>query len=139
MSAHSGVGMPAALYLQKFGQIVYDPTVRRCIDFARRWGFPALQVVNLYAYRSADPSELAEAGYPIGEGNDQHILAAAKSAGKIIAAWGANAPHDRVQDVSRLLAPYMIYCLGNCACGCPKHPLYLSADTEPTIWLEVLA
>jgi hypothetical protein len=43
-----------------------DPTVRRCIGFARSLGYGALEVVNLYAYVATDPAELRRAGYPWG-------------------------------------------------------------------------
>ena len=39
-----------------------DPTIRRCIDFANRWGFGWLHVVNLSPLRSPDPKELLAAG-----------------------------------------------------------------------------
>src|SRR5207253_9302632 len=38
-----------------------DPTIRRCIRFAREWGFDRLKMVNLYAYRATDPRELGKA------------------------------------------------------------------------------
>ena len=48
-----------------------DPTVRRCLDFARRNGFAALTVVNLFALRATDPGELACHPDPVGPLNDQ--------------------------------------------------------------------
>ena len=32
-----------------------DPTLRRCIDFSRQWGYGGLIVVNLYAFRASKP------------------------------------------------------------------------------------
>jgi hypothetical protein len=46
---------------------VDDPTIRRCIGFARSWGAGALEVVNLYAWRATQPAELKAAVGPVGE------------------------------------------------------------------------
>ena len=32
-----------------------DPTVRRCIGFARRWGFGGMYMLNVFGYRSTNP------------------------------------------------------------------------------------
>jgi len=37
-----------------------DPTIRRCIGFARDWGFGGIVMLNLFAYRSTDPRQLRE-------------------------------------------------------------------------------
>ena len=46
--------------------VVDDPTVRREVDFARRWGFGRYVKANLYALRSTHPSELKRAADPVG-------------------------------------------------------------------------
>ena len=58
-----------------------DPTVRRCIGFARNWNFGGLILVNLFAYRSTDPADLLRVDDPVGPGNDKHILASAAGQG----------------------------------------------------------
>ena len=35
-----------------------DPTIRRCIGYAKREGFGMLEVVNLFAFISTDPDGL---------------------------------------------------------------------------------
>ena len=55
-----------------------DPTIRRCIDFARSWGYAELVVLNLFAYRSMmDPALLRTKGDPVGPMNDGYIWSAA--------------------------------------------------------------
>lgn len=39
-------------------QLADDPTIRRCISFARAWKFGRLEVVNLFALRTRKPDEL---------------------------------------------------------------------------------
>src|SRR5271165_6802401 len=47
-----------------------DPTIRRCIGFARSWGFGSLAVGNLFAYRATYPDELCASPDPVGSEND---------------------------------------------------------------------
>ena len=68
-----------------------DPTIRRCIGFARSLGYGALEVVNLYAYVATDPAELRRAGYPVGRYTDRHIEAAVLESGRVVLAWGVRA------------------------------------------------
>jgi len=103
-----------------------DPTIRRCIAFAKRWKHGALEVVNLFAWRSTDPDELLDVPDPVGPGNDEVVLAAARGARRVIAAWGAHrAAQERAPTVLRLLAGagVVAYHLGLNEDGSPKHPL----------------
>jgi len=47
-----------------------DPTIRRCVGFAKFWGGSALHMVNLFALRSPTPASLRVASDPIGPQND---------------------------------------------------------------------
>lgn len=105
-----------------------DPTVRRCVGFAREWGFGALILVNLFALRSTDPSGLYAARAPIGPDNDHWIRLAGSNAELVVAAWGVHGElHGRGRYV-RALFPRLM-CLGRTREGHPRHPLYLSKDT----------
>jgi hypothetical protein len=70
-----------------------DPTVRRCVGFARRWGFGSLEVTNIFAFRATDPRVLVGQPEPVGAGNDQAILDAARKADRVVAAWGVRGSH----------------------------------------------
>ena len=83
------------------------PTIRRCVGFARSWhdgAYGGIDVVNLYAFRTAYPRELfAYHGDPVGADNDSILKAVAEESGMVIAAWGARAKADRVRQVCALL------------------------------------
>jgi len=116
-----------------------DPTIRRCIDFALRRDYDRIEVVNLFALRATDPSELRRGCDPIGPENDEHIGDAASGAAAIVCAWGnAGSYLSRDIAVRRLLRalapPERILCFGTTHKGQPMHPLYLSADTQLVPW-----
>ena len=109
-----------------------DPTIRRCIGFAREWGFGNLEVVNLFALMSTNPRVLLEAEDPVGPGNDGAIRTAMQSADLIVLAWGNNGLlHEKrataVTGMVRKAA--QPYCLGLTMKGAPKHPLRLPRTT----------
>lgn len=111
-----------------------DPTIRRCIGFARRWGYGSLVVVNLFAYRTPSPAALARALSPVGPDNDRHLRAARSRSAAMVAAWGVHgALLGRDQAVMALLARGRkpLLCLGTTRDGHPRHPLYLPADVQP--------
>lgn len=117
---------------------VDDPTIRRCIGFARAWGLKALLVVNLYALRSPDPALLWTAPDAVGPDNDhwlkRELVLADHIGSPVIAAWGAHARADRVRAVMALPGADRFQCLARNKDGSPKHPLYQPADTIPTPW-----
>lgn len=108
-----------------------DPTIRRCIGFAKREGCGALKVVNLFAYRATSPKAMKAAADPVGPDNDVHIMDAFDTAdGPIICAWGAHGSYlgrDRAV-VGLIDAP--LFCFGLTKGGSPKHPLYLPGDAK---------
>ena len=109
-----------------------DATIRRCIGFARDWGFGVLEVVNLFALMSTDPKALLQADDPIGPDNDAAILAALKLADTVVLAWGNHAlDHERraaeVTAMARQAA--RPYCLGLTRRAAPRHPLRLPKTT----------
>jgi hypothetical protein len=115
-----------------------DPTIRRCLRYARDWGCGALMVANLYAWRATDPAELWTAADPIGPENDAHLYAAAtiaaESGGPLVGAWGASARPDRIAAVLALPGMDRLTALAVTKAGQPKHPLYLSAELTPQPW-----
>jgi hypothetical protein len=108
-----------------------DPTVRRCVGFAKAWGFGGVDVVNLFAYRATEPRVLKRAADPIGPDNDDHLLEVARDSGRVVAAWGVHGSH-RIRDDSVLellrAAGVKVSCLSRTQAGHPRHPLYAKAS-----------
>lgn len=109
-----------------------DPTIRRCVGFARQWGHDRLEVLNLFARRSTDPKELLALRYdadPVGYLNQKafdDVLFPDRLVGLIVCAWGAHGGHLG-QDETALgwIGPRDRYALGMTRDGNPRHPLYL--------------
>ena len=110
-----------------------DPTIRRCINFARSWQCGGLLVLNLYALRSTDPKALWKHADPVGPDNDTWLrwMARARPGQRVVREWGANAKPERERQVVTLLrdAEAQLFCLDKTIAGAPKHPLYLAANT----------
>ena len=108
-----------------------DPTIRRCVGFAKAWGFGGVDVVNLFAFRATEPRELKRAADPVGTENDSHLVEVAVSAGRVVAAWGVHGSHqgrdEAVLDLLRV-AGVSVYCLSRTQAGQPRHPLYAKAS-----------
>lgn len=116
-----------------------DPTIRRCLRFARDWGYSTLKMVNLYAWRSTDPKALWLADDPVGPENDHGLSLAFGGSDLIVAAWGANARADRIAQFFDTFGGWRFHALGVNKDGSPKHPLYLPARTIPAIyWGDVV-
>ena len=111
-----------------------DPTLRRVIGYSRAWGFSALTVVNLYAYRATDPRYLFAAPDPVGPDNDTHLTRAAGEHARTVAAWGAHARPERIAAVLALPGIRTLTALALTASGQPRHPLYLRGDLTPHPW-----
>jgi len=102
-----------------------DPTLRRCLGFARQEGFGSLELVNLFAFRATRPCLLQAVLDPIGAENNQAITTAAQRASIIVLGWGTHGTYlARDAAVLQLLAFYPLYCMGLTKEGYPKHPLY---------------
>jgi hypothetical protein len=109
-----------------------DPTLRRCLAFARTWGFGYLDVCNLFAHRSAHPDVLKAVADPVGPRNDRVIAEVAARANRIVVAWGARGSlRDRAERVlSAILTQPPLHCFGRTCAGEPRHPLYLPQTTR---------
>lgn len=133
---------------------VDDPTIRRCVGFARREGCGGLMVVNLSAWRATKPSEMLA---QVAAGNDQQdkntaviqwawsrllhwdsdrvldqLTGDAAGDSPVIMAWGATS-NDLLDKRKRMIlrrfwVERRVKCLGQTSKGEPRHPLMVRAD-----------
>lgn len=137
-----------------------DPTIRRCIAFAKGWGYTHLLVANLFAWRATDARELANVEDPVGVDNDRVLEALAHDPDRLtiamtVAAWGV---HERLRGLVQARADHVVQVLRPLAPRCfalagslqptkgygrqPKHPLARGReripDDAPLFQLEAL-
>lgn len=111
-----------------------DPTIRRCIGYAKSWGFGGMVVLNLFALRATDPKELKRTMRdPIGPDNDKWIDDVMLKGTFAVAGWGAGGALGGRGAAMHRLYPEM-RCLGLTKDGHPRHPLYLPKTLCPEPW-----
>ncbi len=115
-----------------------DPTVRRCIGFARNLGYTRVWIGNVFGYRATDPKELRRVPNPVGPMNHASLKTMILQADLIICGWGVHARTREREDIQvvKLIRecgkkPYVF---GLTRDGYPKHPLYLAGSARPFEW-----
>lgn len=106
-----------------------DPTIGRCIGFAKSWGYGGIMVGNLFAYRSTDPKQLLSVENPVGDENQKCVKEMQDECEIIVCAWG-NAPvfpYESFTGFDERKAHYLKITKK----GYPAHPLYLKGDLKP--------
>jgi hypothetical protein len=102
-----------------------DPTLRRCVNFAKDWGYGKCVIINLFAYRTTNPDELKKQDKPVGYKNNYHIKTESANAEMIVAAWGNLGSFlKRDEQVQKLLKDIPLKCFKVTLKGQPAHPLY---------------
>jgi len=111
-----------------------DPTIRRCIGFAKQFDADELDIVNLFAYRSTNPEKLYTVEDPVGKENDDYIRKSIEKSSLIILGWGNHGKLLNRSDevISKLLKPYSdkVFALKILKNGEPGHPLYIPYSVE---------
>jgi hypothetical protein len=114
-----------------------DATVRRCIGFARAWGYGGIDIGNLFGLQTAGARKLLSVDDPVGPDNDSHLAAMCADNDLILLAWGSRADPDRAHAVAQMLWHLGEHCGGSLAvlgwteCGQPRHPLTAPRDSTP--------
>lgn len=118
-----------------------DPTIRRCLGFARKEGYGGISVRNVFALRVTDPRKLLAHPDPVGPENAQ-ALADARRLGliqtRMVAAWGNRVGGERLRNAycnaSNACWMNNAYCFGFTKQGDPRHPLYLPGNAAMVPW-----
>lgn len=112
-----------------------DRTLNRCIGFAKAWGFGGMLMMNAFAIVETDRKLAMGDPDRLGPGNDEALSYRSSQVGMIVAAWGADCPVEREQEICELLQR-PIHCIEFTKERRPKHPLYIRADAQPQLFWE---
>lgn len=113
-----------------------DQTTKVCIEFAKRWGYGSLQIVNLFAYRATDPNDLKKVkdyNKMVGEHNYCFLQNALQGANKIVVAWGEYGKTQKRyldESLKSLFSLFSLHCFWEIANNQPKHPLGVDYKTS---------
>ena len=102
-----------------------DPTIRRLINFSKKFNYGGFLVGNIYSTISPNPKEVDKSD-GISDKNLVELLKLINQVEEIVYAWGNNAyePEFLKDLVSNPK------CFGKNLNGSPKHPLYLPKNIQ---------
>lgn len=131
----------AMLNPSKAGEFHDDPTVRKCVGFAKRWGFSEVTIINLIPLVCTDPHSL-----PPWQGlfmdNEPYVQHALAECDLFVVAWGAVnrdvartvAWSEHVHHFKDLAEGVKLYCIGRTKNGSPLHPSRTAYVDSPERW-----
>ncbi len=116
-----------------------DPTIRKCIQFSKNWGFKGMVMLNLFAFRATDPKDMQKAKDPVGPDNDSWIeeICGGDEPGLVIAAWGNGGRYSGRGFSVRCNFQMMgveLECLKITDKDEPYHPLYVPYSEERELY-----
>jgi hypothetical protein len=119
-------------------ELTNDPTVTRCMERARRWGYGGLIMLNLFSLRATDPKVMKLDPQPTTPEHDVWLRHMLSEAGMVLAAWGNHGTwKNRWLDFENLYAG-TVMCLGTTKSDMPTHPLYVPFDAQPIEYLPLV-
>ncbi|UVI32106.1 DUF1643 domain-containing protein [Paenibacillus spongiae] len=114
----------------KANVLKFDDTVMKIFNYAIDNDYGQLDIVNLFAYMSTDPTNLKYSDQRYESLNDIYIKLVASQAEKLLIAWGPDKTKyvTRKRHVETLLIPYKskLICFQDEKGVSPRHPLFLS-------------
>ena len=102
-----------------------DPTIRRLINFSKKFNYGGLFVGNLHTYISSNPNKI-DRSQNISKKNIKTLSKLINSVSDVVYAWGNNTKEPNF--LKKLVDRPM--CLGKNKDGSPKHPLYLPSNSK---------
>lgn len=117
-----------------------DPTVRKCLRFAKRWGYGGIVVVNLIPVIATDPYSL-----PLWRGRYQDnasYIRKALETPTIVLAWGSVptavrrgvALQEHILHFREIAGERPLFCIGLTKRGDPRHPSRARYTESPEPW-----
>lgn len=128
-----------------------DPTISRCCQFARAWGYGGILAINLFDLIDSDPKAiryLLSRNPRKARGDSQDaawkfaLQIAEDQETPIMVAWGNLADEADLEKAREALKGHRLICLGRTASGMPIHPAARGKsrpanDQKPiTYWLD---
>ena len=107
-----------------------DPTINRCINFAKSWCCIGVCVTNLFSYCATVPSNMKASNAPIGSENDAWINKLSREAAIIVASCENKGSYlNRSREILDTLLNLHFIKMNKSSE--PTHPIYLKADLKP--------
>jgi|SRR3989344_1902001 len=114
---------------------INDPTIRRCIGFAKKWGFGKLFVTNLFSFRATKPRDLFNYDHPIGDKNDYWLKKLSGEVDKVVLAYGNHGNFkNRHSEILKIINNP--YCIKKSKIGMPTHILYISNTQKSLLVIQ---
>lgn len=110
-----------------------DHTITRLRNFTRGWGYGGFYICNLYAYRATSPKDLMSAKRSVDIEGGENTISIVRTVTKcqdIVCAWGNDGSSAHFKKYYQYFKERELKCFGTTRIGEPKHPLYLSNDSQ---------
>ena len=102
-----------------------DPTIRRLINFTKKFNYGGFLVGNIFTKITPNPKEI-DKSKGMSDKNFEELIKLINKVDQIVYAWGDNIEEPQLLK-ELVLNPK---CFGKNLNGSPKHPLYLPSETK---------
>lgn len=115
------IGVFVCLNPSRATSLKSDITLSNCNNLAIQWGWGGFYIVNLFAYRATDQSEIKPEEYFVGPKNNEAIKYITEVADQVVIAWGSS-HKKRANEVLESLKGKQLYCLEQNKSEGYRHP-----------------